>query len=64
MSLLSIPPVQQSALFPPPQAVEAAGSFACSQPAEGAGSIASSFSSGMSMGGSSSGGGATFNAVA
>lgn len=62
MSLLSIQPMQQSALFPPPQAVEAAGSFACNQPAEGAGSIA--FSSGASMGGSSSGGGATFNAVA
>ena len=62
MSLLSIQPMQP-ALFPPPPAAETAGSIAFSAP-ETAGSIASSFSGGMSMGGSSSGGGATFNAVA
>ena len=63
MSLLSVQPMQLSALFPPTPAAETAGSIAFNAP-ETAGSIASSFSGSSSLCGSSSGGGSSFNAVA
>lgn len=62
MSLLSIPPMQQSALFPPASVAETAGSIAFNA-AETAGPVA--FSGGSSSGGSSCGSsGGSFNAVA
>ena len=61
MSLLSIQPMHQSAIFPPqPPVAETAGAIAFNA-SETAGSVAFS---GGSLSGGSSGGGCSFNAIA